>query len=205
MYTLYYVNGACSLATQTVLHELGEPVEIIEKSQVKNFAEINPVGTVPVLVDGEKILTEGAAVMIYLLDKHNSSMLPNNDQDNMARAQAIQNIMFANATMHPAYGRLFFIAQNISDQNSQAEAFKAATDSISALWKVVEDQLQDKSYLGGNQPSVADILLSVYSRWGEFFPVDIVMGDKVKEMTQAVINRPSFQRALAEEQAQVAA
>ena len=205
MYTLYYVNGACSLATQTVLHELGEPVEIIEKSQVKNFAEINPVGTVPVLVDGEKILTEGAAVMIYLLDKHNSSMLPNNDQDSMARTQAIQNIMFANATMHPAYGRLFFIAQNISDKNAQAEAFKTATDSISALWKVVEDQLQNKSYLGGNQPSVADILLSVYSRWGEVFPVDIVIGDKVKEMTRAVINRPSFQRALAEEQAQVAA
>ncbi len=205
MYTLYYVNGACSLATQTVLHELGEPVEIIEKSQVKNFAEINPVGTVPVLVDGEKILTEGAAVMIYLLDKHNSSMLPNNDQDSTARTQAIQNIMFANATMHPAYGRLFFIAQNISDKNAQAEAFKTATDSISALWKVVEDQLQNKSYLGGNQPSVADILLSVYSRWGEVFPVDIVIGDKVKEMTRAVINRPSFQRALAEEQAQVAA
>ena len=205
MYTLYYVNGACSLATQIVLHELGEPVEIIEKSQVKNFAEINPVGTVPVLVDGEKILTEGAAVMIYLLDKHNSSMLPNNDQDSTARTQAIQNIMFANATMHPAYARLFFIAQNISDQNAQAEAFKAATDSISALWKVVEDQLQDKSYLGGSQPSVADILLSVYSRWGEFFPVDIVIGDKVKEMTRAVINRPSFQRALAEEQVQVAA
>ncbi|MEH6446965.1 MAG: glutathione S-transferase family protein [Oceanospirillaceae bacterium] len=202
MYTLYYVNGACSLATQTVLHELGEPVEIIEKSQAKNFVEINPVGTVPVLIDGEKNLTEGAAVMIYLLNKHNSSMLPKSGD---ARTQAIQHIMFANATMHPAYGRLFFIAQNISDQNARTEAFKAAADSISALWKVVEDQLQDKPYLGGNHPSGADILLSVYSRWGEFFPIDIEVGDKVKEMTQAVINRPSFQRALAEEQAQVAA
>jgi glutathione S-transferase len=202
MYTLYYVTGACSLATQVLLHELGESVEIIERSQAKNFAEINPVGTVPVLIDGEKILTEGAAVMLYLLDKHNSSMLPKKGD---AREQAIQNIMFANATMHPAYGRLFFIAQNISDQNTQLEAFKAATDPISALWKVVEDQLQDKPYLGGNQPSAADILLSVYSRWGEHFPVEIMMGDKVKTMLQAVINRPSFQRSLAAEQAKVAA
>ncbi len=202
MYTLYYVNGACSLATQTVLHELGEPVEIIEKSQAKNFAEINPVGTVPVLIDGEKILTEGAAVMIYLLDKHNSVMLPKGGE---ARDQAIQNLMFSNATMHPAYGRLFFIAQNITDQDAKTEAFIAAADSISALWKVIEDQLQDKPYLGGDLPSAADILLSVYSRWGEFFPVDIMVGKKVKEMTQAVINRPSFQLALMEEQKQVAA
>ncbi len=50
MYTLYYLPDACPLATQVVLHELDQPVEIINMQTVENFSAINPVGTVPVLV-----------------------------------------------------------------------------------------------------------------------------------------------------------
>ena len=46
MYTLYYIPGACSLATQVVIHELDQAVEIIDKQKVENFSAINPVGTV---------------------------------------------------------------------------------------------------------------------------------------------------------------
>ena len=52
MYTLYYSPGACSVATQVVLHELQQDVKIIDVQQLDNFKAINPVGTVPTLVDG---------------------------------------------------------------------------------------------------------------------------------------------------------
>ncbi|HBY86796.1 MAG TPA: glutathione S-transferase, partial [Colwellia sp.] len=70
MYTLYYSKGACSAATQVVLRELGQEVTIIDVQQLNNFKTINPVGAVPVLVDGDKTLTEGAAIMLYILNKH---------------------------------------------------------------------------------------------------------------------------------------
>ena len=108
MYTLYYLPGACSLATQVVLHELDQAVEIIDKQLVEDFTAINPVGTVPVLVDNGNTYREGAAVILYLLHKHQSTMMPTTG---VAHDLAVQNIMFANATMHPAYGRLFFIAK----------------------------------------------------------------------------------------------
>ncbi len=197
MYTLYYLPGACSLATQVVIHELDQVVEIIDKQKVDNFSTINPVGTVPVLVDNNITRREGAAVMLYLLDKHPNTMLPATGR---AREQAIQDIMFANATMHPAYGRLFFTAQNISDEVVKQAAFEAAAQAISTLWQVVEQQLENQDFLGGNQPSAADIMLTVYSPWGANFPVDIPLGLNTQKMVDAVLLMPSFKRAVAAEE-----
>ena len=196
MYTLYYLPGACSLATQVVIHELDQVVEIIDKQKVDNFSAINPVGTVPVLVDNNITRREGAAVMLYLLDKHPNTMLPALGK---AREQAIQDIMFANATMHPAYGRLFFITQNIIDQVAKQSAFEAAAQAINTLWQVVEQQLENQDFLGGNQPSAADIMLTVYSLWGASFPVDIPLGLNTQKMVDTVVSMPSFKHAVAAE------
>lgn len=196
MYTLYYIPGACSLATHTVLHELGQQVKVVDIKDVGDFPRINPVNTVPVLVDGDRVLREGAAVMLYLLDKHESPMLP---RDGAGRARAIQDIMFANATMHPAYSRLFFIDQAVADSSAKMDAYQAAAKSINNLWKVVDDQLADKPFLGGDSPSAADIMLTVYSRWGEYFPVTIDLGARVETMLESIQQMPSFRRALDDE------
>lgn len=189
MYTLYYSPGTCAVATQVVLHELDQDVTIIDKNHLNNFGEITGVGEVPVLRDGDKTLREGAAIILYLLNKHQNSMLP---VDAEARQAAIQDIMFANATMHPAYSKLFFIAKNITDEQARQEVLNAAADAINALWTVVEQQLTDKAFLGGNHPSAADIMLTVYSTWGQYFPVDIRLGKKTAAMLKAVQAMPSF-------------
>lgn len=197
MYKLYYMQGACSLATQVVLHELGQAVQIIDTNNVDNFTAINPVGSVPVLVDHDKSLTEGAAIMLYLLNKHENSLIPTSGEE---RQKAIEEIMFANATMHPAYSKLFFIAQNISDENAKLEAFNAATKNINSLWKVVENKLEKKETAGTYSLSAADIMLAVYSTWGQHFPVDITFGERVAKMLTAVQSMPSFKKAVEAEQ-----
>ncbi len=196
MYTLFYSPGACSLATHVVLNEIQQKVNIIDVQQQDNFKQINPIGTVPVLLDGDKTLTEGAAILLHLLTKHKNSLFPEHADQ---RQQAIQDIMFANATMHPAYNRLFFLTQNINDAAIKQAALDSAVQSINQLWKVVEQQLANQPYLGGDTPSAADILLSVYSRWGQYFPVNIVFGEKTLTMLDAVQNRASFKQALAEQ------
>lgn len=197
MYTLYYSQGACSVATQVVLRELDQSVNIIDVKQFENFKEVNQVGAVPVLFDGKNTLTEGGAIMLYLLDKHSSPMLP---VDGIARQKAIQDIMFANATMHPAYGRLFFIEANISDEISKNISFSAAAKLINDLWNVVENELTTKPFLGGHNPSAADIMLTVYSTWGAYFPLDITFGEKTMAMLDAVQKMPSFQKTIEAEQ-----
>ena len=70
---------------------------------------------------------------------------------------------------------------------------------------MVEQQLEQQAFLGGDQPSAADIMLTVYSRWGASFPVEIPLGPKVQKMVDAVLAMPSFHRALAAELRQSAA
>lgn len=198
MYTLYYLPEACSLATQVVLLELGQKVTLINKNEIDDFNTINPVGTVPVLIDQERTYTEGAAILIHLLKKHPNQLLPESGNE---KHKAIENILFANATMHPAYSKLFFIAQNIQQEDALMTAYKAATDGINHLWSVVENRLTTQPYLGGDKPSAADILLTVYSRWGDHFPVQIEIGEKTQNMIEAVKAMPNFVKALANEHA----
>jgi len=198
MYTLYYSQGACSVATQVVLRELGQNVKIVDVNKLDNFKEINPVGSVPALVDGTNVLTEGAAIMLHILTKHKNSLLP---EDDINRQQAIEDIMFANATMHPAYSKLFFLAPNIDDESIKQDLLNKASQSINDLWRVVENKLADKRFLGGDKPSTADIMLAAYSRWGAYFSVDIIFGQKTTHMLNAVLAMPSFKKADEAEQA----
>jgi glutathione S-transferase len=199
MYILYNLPGSCSLATQVVLNELDQAVTIIDKNKVDDFSSINPVGSVPVLIADGKTLREGAAIILYLLNKHDNTMLPSTG---VAREQGIQDIMFANSTMHPAYGRMYFIAHNISNEAVKQSTYEAAAEAITSLWQVIELQLAEKAFLGGAQPSAADILLAVYSRWGSHHPVDITMGTNTKKMLEAVQSMPSFKNAVAAEERQ---
>ena len=75
---LFYTPGACSLSPHIVLRELGLPfaLEAVDLKTKRtetgaDFTAINPKGYVPALQleDGE-VLTEGAAIVQYLADKH---------------------------------------------------------------------------------------------------------------------------------------
>ena len=201
MYTLYYSPGACSLAIQAVLHQLDQDVKIINVNKIDNFKDINPVGAVPVLVDGDNSLKEGAAILLHLLEKHQSSMLPTSGP---ARQKAIHDLMFANSTMHTAYGRLFFIGASISDEKAKHEALNAAAQHINALWQIVESELGDNNFLAGEQVSAADFFLAVYSTWGAYFPIDVVFGEKSTALINRVQALPSYQKAVAAQQAESA-
>lgn len=198
MYTLYYMPGACSRAIHALLNELDAPAELVDRNQTDRFDHINPMGQVPVLVDGDLVLREGVAIILYLLEKHNSAMLPTQQP---ARAQFLQQLLFANATMHPAYGRLFFISQAITDEAAQNAAYEKAGAMISNLWATVEQHLENSRFMCGETPTVVDMMLTVYANWGELFPVDIQLAPNVQALIEQVKAHPAFARAIQIEEA----
>ncbi|ESP90819.1 glutathione S-transferase family protein [Pseudoalteromonas luteoviolacea] len=201
MYTLYFMPGACSLAVQVVLRELEQEFTLINKLHTDNFTAINPLGNVPALVMQDKVLTEGAAIMLHLIQSHPSdfwSSDPNKQQ------QIIEDLMLANATMHPAYGRLFFATHNIESVGERERSLIKAAEQINLIWQTVGMRLESRAhlgpFLGGQQPSVADIFLTVYASWGEHFFVDIHIPDNVQQVLDKVRERDSFKAAVSAEQ-----
>ncbi len=203
MYKLYYMSGACSLAVHVVLNELNQQVEIenvrMPEGQPRpaEFLKLNPCGQVPLLVDGDFAIREGGAILVYLLDKHNSEMLPKSGE---ARAKALQWLMFANATLHPTYSRIFFAMRAIKDKAAQDAVINPTVESINKLWAEVDAQLAKTKYVCGDKISAADILLAVIANWGiGMFPFEIKRGENLKRMLKDVTSRPAFQAALKRE------
>ncbi len=164
MYTLYYLPGTCSMAVHAILNELGQKPKLVNVSapdgqpRSPEFLKINPRGNVPVLDDDGTIIREGGAIISYLLDKHQSPMLPKSGAE---RPRALEWLMFANATMHPAYGRGFFLLKTMPNGPAKDEILRTAIEKINQLWADVDGQLAKTPYVCGSDISAADILLSV--------------------------------------------
>lgn len=193
MYKLYYKQGTCSLAPHALLNFLEQKYELIDASKVDNFKSISPTGAVPCLVDGNTTITEGAAIALYLMEKHNSPMLP---KDNLTQIATYNRwMLFANATVHPLYSRLFFLMKNGKNENLMNATF----NQINEMWKIVEDQLTKNKFMTGNEVAMADIFLTVYANWNHFFGDSIKMGPNAIRMVKEVAAKPAFQKALEEE------
>lgn len=190
MYKLYVRPGACSKAINVLLRELDQKVDVIDARNLEDFKSISPTGAVPAMVDeqGNKFV-EGVAIILHLLEKHNSAMLP---KDLMAKTQFVRWLTFANATMHPGYSKMFFASAVISDEAEKLLVLKAAAAKINEYWQIVEDQLSKQPYMGGGRLNIVDVWLAVYAGWNAYFPVEITIGPKAKKMIADVQIMPSF-------------
>jgi len=198
MYSLYYLPGASSLAIHAVLRELGAPVNLIERDSTYDFLDLNPVGAVPVLIDDDLVIREGAAILLHLLDKHEHTLLPSSG---VGRTQALESLMFANATLHGAYRTLFFVQGYLLDEPVRSAALHAAIERVEHLWAIVDRRVGVKPFLDGNQVSATDFLLAVYARWNTALGTPIRLGANTERLVEHVTNRPAFQQALAAEAA----
>lgn len=200
-YELYCLSGACSMAVHIVLNELGQNAKIHLMSREKNeikapeFLKLNPRGQIPVLIEDGKPLREGAAQIIYLCDKHTSPLLP---QSGWERAEALQWLMFCNATLHPGYARATHINRGMQDGPIKEETLKAARASVQAMWDEVESHLAASGpYLCGKNVTAGDIVLTVIANWNT---TNYTFGPKTKALFKAIVARPAYQKALAAEQ-----
>lgn len=198
MYTLYYMPGACSMAIHALLNELNQPVKLepandTSGNRTQAMLKVNPRGAVPVLVDGDLIVREGAAIIQYLIEKHGSDLLPKNGKE---RARAMEWLMFANATLHPAYGKIFGLMRIDIDEKAKEKLNTAYIEAVNKLWKEVDGVLASQKYIAGDKVTAADILISVIANWGQNFKPSVELGSNVKRLVKEISQRPAFQKAL---------
>lgn len=149
---LYSKPGACSTADHIALQWTGQPfdVELLTKESLKSpaFLAINPAGAVPALVDGDFVLTQNAAIMGYIADRHPQAGLAG-DGSARQRAEAARWLSFVNSDLHPAFLPLFAPAKFIDDP-AQYEALKiTAHRRLRGLFERADAQLAGREWLAG--------------------------------------------------------
>ena len=197
---LFYAPGACSLSPHIVLRELGLPfaLEAVDLQTKKtasgaNFTNINPKGYVPALqLDDGEVLTEGAAIVQYLADKHAPGTLAP-VAGTVERARVNGHLNFISAELHKAFGPLFNPAL-------APEAREAAIANLGRKLDVVERVLADeRPYLTGPDFTVADVYLFVVLSWAPKLGVDLARWPHLGGFSQRVATRAAVLEAAAAE------
>ncbi|WP_136806249.1 glutathione S-transferase family protein [Desulfosediminicola flagellatus] len=199
MYTLYTIPGSCSSGITVLLEKLHVEYTPVRREDVSNYSDMVPTNQVPALQlpDGQ-IITEGAAIALYLLEKHKSSMLP---ADLSSKAEFLRWLMFDYATLHPAYGKMFAIMYKVNmDENEKVSVLKQLAQSTSDLWAILDKELENKTFITGEEATIVDYLATIYSSWGKSFKgIEITLGKNVERLIKQVSSLPEFKAAYKKE------
>ena len=196
---LYYMPGACSLATHILLREAGATVELDKVGRDKktesgaDFMAINPKGYVPALQlpDGD-ILTENVVLHGYVADTHPASKLAP-AAGTKARLKQDELAVFISTEIHKTYSGLFNPA--ITD-----EGRKAIIDKLATRYTLIEKLLSDgRTYLTGDTFATVDAYLFTVTNWSNMLKVDLSAFPKLMAFQARVAARPAVQAALVAE------
>lgn len=193
---LYYSAGACSLSPHIALQESGLAFEAIaaptkthQLPDGSDYYKINPLGYVPLLElkDGTR-LREGPAIVQYIADQvPDKKLAPANGT--MARYKLQEWLTFIGTEIHKGFSPLFNPAM-------PAEAKTIAKTKLEERLKWVDGELTGKSYLMGDQFTVADGYLFTVTNWTNFVGMNISGLPNLTAFMARVGQRPAVQAAM---------
>ena len=193
---LYYSPGACSLSPHIVLRESGLPFELVLASTKTHkladgtdYYRINPKGYVPLLeLDSGERLSEGPAIVQYIADQVPGKKLAP-AAGTMARYRLMEWLNFITSELHKGFSPLF--------NPATPEDYKPlAKGRLADRLKWVDEQLEGKQYLSGEQFTVADAYLFTVTNWTKFVGIDISGLANLGAFMGRMAARPAVQEAL---------
>jgi glutathione S-transferase len=159
-----------------------------------DYRALHPVGSAPVITDGDVTLAESGAVVEWIIAKHGGGRL-HVAPDDPAFADYLYWFHFANGTLQPAFMRLM-----ISSRFSPPEdhpALKLGQQRMQRILSMMESRLSTVPYLAGAQFTAADIM-TVFSltTMRHFQPYDLSPYPNLLKYLARIGARPAYQRAM---------
>ena len=195
---LYYVKGACSLADHIVLEWTGVPYQTVRMSleSVKSpeYLALNPNGTVPLLIDGELMLTQNAAILCYVAEQRPELQLLG-DGSRRGRAEVMDWLSFLNSDVHVAFKPIFNPRRLLPDPAHASAIAEAARANVRTLFGRIDKRLAGRDWLT-DQRSVADPYLFVMTRWAIRLNVGIDGLANVLRFTERMYADAGVQKAI---------
>lgn len=193
---IYHAPRSRSLRVLWAAEELGASYEAAPASFARpdpEFLAANPAGTLPAMVDGEVVMTESVAIMMYLASKHGPTPLAIEPGD--ARyPEYLQFLLFGEASLAAPLNALVgtkFIAPEDQKQNFTVDII---TRSFHRRLALVERQLQRGDYMVGEAFTLADISVGYALGLADMLELGDV-SDAIKAYAKRLTSRPAYQRA----------
>ena len=195
---LYTTPGACSLADHIALQWTGAPFEaqVVSREQRRqpDFLALNPDGAVPVLQNGDWVLTQNAAILNYIADKFPEAKL-GGDGSPESRAEVNRWLAFVNSDLHPAFKPIFGSTSYLGDQAFIEKSQDNARKQLRGMFERADAQLAGKDWLTGAR-SIVDPYLFVVTQWAKKTGVDLCGLDNLARFDARMAADPGVQAAL---------
>ncbi len=208
MLSLHYFPGNASAAPHIVLEEIGIPFELkyvdrtVSAHKSADYLKLNPNGLIPVLVDGELVLYETAAILLHLADTHPEAGLAPN-VGTPERAEFYKWLMWMTNTMQVTMLLYFYPERWVDEGNAAAAAqIKAHAESkAGGLLDQMDAHLAShgRDWFGGERYSVLDPFAFLLCRWTRGFARPGRSLPHLGPFLQRVLARPAVRRVLATE------
>ena len=206
LYSLPTPNG---VKVSIALEELELPYEphLIDigknETWVPEYLSLNPNGKIPAIIDpdgpgGKPFgLWESGAILLYLAEK-TGKLLP---QDAAARYETIQWVFFQMAALGPMFGQLGFFHKFAGREYEDKRPRDRYANESRRLLGVLEDRLGTRTWIMGDEYTIADISMLGWVRnlvgfYGAGELVDYASLTHVPIWLERALARPAVQRGL---------
>jgi GST-like protein len=200
MITLYYSPAPNPAKVALFLEEAGLPYEVTPVDTRKGeqhtpaFMALNPNAKLPVLTDGEAVIFDSNAILLYLADKTGKFLPPAGD---VQRGQLLSWLMFVASGIGPYSGQAVHF-QHFAPE-PKAYAVNRYVYEAERHWGILDAHLAKAPYMLGDTYTVVDMAV-----WGWARAVPFILGPdawttypNVKRLFDEISARPAAQRAAA--------
>ncbi len=131
------------------------PVDAAKGAQkAPAFLALNPFGQVPVLEDGEVVIADSNAILVYLAERYGSEAWRGNSPESRATIQRWLSVAAGQLAFHPAAAR----RANLFRQPLDPELIKRSHE----LFAIIDKTLGSHAFIAGAVITIADIALYSY-------------------------------------------
>ncbi len=198
MLVVHHLGVSQSERIVWLCEELGVPYELklYDRDPVTRLAPaaykaLHPVGTAPIISDGEVVLPESGAIIEYIIGKYGDGRLAVGPQATNF-ADYLFWFHFANASLLPRVSRL--MGADPADDSPRAKFMR---DRADGAWALVEDRLGQAPYFAGEDFTAADIIMFfALTTMRAFVPLDFADRPNTLAYMKRIGARPAYRRAM---------
>jgi GST-like protein len=200
MLKFYYSGAPNPTKVALVLEEAGLPYEAIPvdtrkgEQHTPEYKAINPNAKVPAIVDGDAVVFDSNAILLYLAEKTGKFLPPNTPK---ARGELLSWLMFVASGIGPYSGQAVHF--RVYAPEKLPYAINRYMFEAQRHFGIIEERLASRKYMLGDTYTIVD--MDVWG-WARLLPN--VMGEgawdnlkNLKRLIDEINSRPAAQRAVA--------
>lgn len=188
----HYPLSGHSHRVRLLLALLGLKAELIEVDMLAgahkapDFVKLSPFGQVPVLEDGDRVIWDSNAILVYLATKYDTSRswYPAS-AEGASEVQKWLSVAAGQLASGPNAARLVNVFKLPLD--------KAAAQRVAAnLFSVMDRELASRAYLAGSSPTIADVALYAYTARAPEGDISLADYPAIRAWVQRIEGLPKF-------------